>query len=123
MTLDKALLKARSSAPPASWNRRTNWLTLAGLPMASRPASQPLLTEVLSFSSASWVRVDDANGRTLFNDMGQPGESRVFDGPLPLNVFLGNAPVVKVEFRGQPVDVQPFVRSNNTARFTLPLAN
>lgn len=78
---------------------------------------------VLSFSSASWVRVDDANGRTLFNDMGQPGESRVFDGPLPLNVFLGNAPVVKVEFRGQPVDVQPFVRSNNTARFTLPLTN
>jgi cytoskeleton protein RodZ len=78
---------------------------------------------VLSFSSASWVRVDDANGRTLFNDMGQPGDNRVFNGALPLNVFLGNAPVVKVEFRGQAVDVQPFVRSNNTARFTLPPSN
>lgn len=95
-------------------------------PVPANPPSPAVATAdsaVLSFSSASWVRVDDANGRTLFNDMGQPGESRVFDGPLPLNVFLGNAPVVKVEFRGQPVDVQPFVRSNNTARFTLPLAN
>jgi len=90
---------------------------------SSSPAVAGADSAVLSFSSASWVRVDDANGRTLFNDMGQPGESRVFDGPLPLNVFLGNAPVVKVEFRGQAVDVQPFVRSNNTARFTLPLAN
>lgn len=101
----------------------------AGATSTPVPASPPppavagADSAVLSFSSASWVRVDDANGRTLFNDMGQPGESRVFDGPLPLNVFLGNAPVVKVEFKGQPVDVQPFVRSNNTARFTLPLAN
>jgi cytoskeleton protein RodZ len=92
-------------------------------PASPSPAVAGADSAVLSFSSASWVRVDDANGRTLFNDMGQPGESRVFDGPLPLNVFLGNAPVVKVEFRGQAVDVQPFVRSNNTARFTLPLAN
>lgn len=97
--------------------------TAATTPASPPPAVAGADSAVLSFSSASWVRVDDANGRTLFNDMGQPGESRVFDGPLPLNVFLGNAPVVKVEFKGQPVDVQPFVRSNNTARFTLPLAN
>jgi len=92
-------------------------------PVATPAAPTGADSIVLTFSGASWVRVDDATGKTLFNDMGQPGENRAFSGPLPLNVFLGNAPMVKVQFKGQAVDVKPFVRSNNTARFTLPLAN
>jgi len=75
---------------------------------------------VLSFTATSWVRVDDAKGKTIFNGLAQPGDSHVLTGALPLNVFLGNAQAVTVQFKGQPVDTQAFRRSNNTARFTLP---
>ena len=75
---------------------------------------------VLSFTATSWVRVDDASGKTLFNGLAQPGESHVLNGALPLNVFLGNAPAVKVEFAGKVFDTQAFQRDNKTARFTLP---
>ncbi|PPE75617.1 hypothetical protein C3942_01615 [Solimonas fluminis] len=87
------------------------------------PAAAPAASAgsaVLSFTATSWVRVDDASGKTLFNGLAQPNESHVLNGALPLNVFLGNAPAVKVEFGGKPFDTQAFQRDNKTARFTLP---
>lgn len=97
----------------------------AAVPAAAAPAAATSAADaaVLSFSATSWVRVDDARGKTLFNGLAQPGESHVLNGALPLNVFLGNASAVKVEFAGRAVDTQTFQRDNKTARFTLPPRN
>ena len=99
----------------------------AAAPVAATPATPATATAapatssaVLSFTATSWVRVDDASGKTLFNGLAQPGESHQLSGALPFNVFLGNAPAVKVEFAGSPFDTQSFTRDNKTARFTLP---
>lgn len=91
----------------------------ASAPAPAAPAASAG-SAVLSFTATSWVRVDDASGKTLFNGLAQPNESHVLNGALPLNVFLGNAPAVKVEFGGKPFDTQAFQRDNKTARFTLP---
>ncbi|HSW12152.1 MAG TPA: helix-turn-helix domain-containing protein [Solimonas sp.] len=84
------------------------------------PAAATTAAAVFSFTATSWVRVDDAQGKTVFNGLAQAGDSHALSGALPLNVFLGNAPAVTVQFNGQPVDTTGFRRSNNTARFTLP---
>ncbi|MDM4769757.1 RodZ domain-containing protein [Solimonas sp. SE-A11] len=91
-------------------------------PNAATPAAPAVGpgSAVLKFTATSWVRVDDASGKTLFNGLAQPNESHVLNGALPLNVFLGNAPAVQVEFGGKPFDTQAFQRDNKTARFTLP---
>lgn len=75
----------------------------------------------LRFVQTSWARVDDAGGKTLLNGMRAAGEVDALIGQPPLNVFLGNAPGVEIEFEGVRVDISRYVRDNNTARFTLPL--
>ena len=96
----------------------------AAAPTTPTPAAPAVVpgpgSVVLKFNATSWVRVDDAGGKALFNGLAQPNESHVLNGALPLNVFLGNAPAVQVEFGGKPFDTQPFQRDNKTARFTLP---
>ncbi len=74
----------------------------------------------LHYVKTSWVRVDDATGATLINETRSEGSEDTLNGQLPLSLFLGNAPGVEVEFEGRRVDVSPYVRGNNTARFTLP---
>ncbi|TJY61977.1 helix-turn-helix domain-containing protein [Sinimarinibacterium sp. CAU 1509] len=74
----------------------------------------------LTFSESSWVRVDDAAGKTLLNGTKQAGEQININGALPLNVFLGNAPGVRVEYEGRVFDTGAFTRSNKTARFGVP---
>lgn len=74
----------------------------------------------LQFTQTSWVRVDDGSGKTLINEMRRAGSQETFNGQLPLSVFLGNAPGVQVEYEGQSIDVKPYVRDNNTARFSVP---
>lgn len=85
---------------------------------ASSAGAKPLK---MSFAVTSWVRIDDAGGRTLLNDLVRAGEERNLSGAAPLSVFLGNAPGVTVEFDGQPVDISGATRDNNTARFKLPM--
>jgi cytoskeleton protein RodZ len=95
--------------------------------VAKVPASPPVSTAsaapgtlTLTFNEASWVRVDDAGGKTLLNGTKQAGEQIDVNGALPLNVFLGNAPGVRVEYEGQAVETGAFTRSNKTARFAVP---
>lgn len=76
----------------------------------------------LRYVKTSWVRVDDAAGATLLNETRSEGGEDTLNGQPPLSLFLGNAPGVEVEFEGQRVDISSYVRGNNTARFTLPLA-
>lgn len=87
-------------------------------PAAGATAGAPLL---LSFSGQSWIRVNDADGRSLLNGLVAAGERRQLSGKPPFELFIGAAPVVSVEYLGKPVDLKPYTRDNATARVTLPL--
>jgi cytoskeleton protein RodZ len=76
---------------------------------------------VLDFSEASYVRVDDSQGRTLKIGLVRGGERHALEGAPPYTVFLGNAQHVSVFLGGQPVDFSAHVNPEiNTARFTVP---
>ncbi|HUS25433.1 MAG TPA: RodZ domain-containing protein [Candidatus Binatia bacterium] len=75
----------------------------------------------LEFSASSFVRVEDARGKTLAIGLVRAGEGQSLEGQPPYTVFLGNAQNAKVFFDGQPFDFSPHVnRQNDTARFTVP---
>lgn len=76
----------------------------------------------LRYQKTSWVRINDATGATLINETRPEGNEDTINGQLPLNVFLGYAPGVEVEFEGQRIDIGAYARGNNTARFTLPVS-
>jgi cytoskeleton protein RodZ len=77
----------------------------------------PLL---LQFSGTSWAEVKDASGRLLLSGLVEAGNSQTLDGRPPFEIVLGNAPVVRISYQGQPVDMAAYRRADNTARFTLP---
>ena len=78
---------------------------------------------VLRFTAKSWIRVDDAGGKTLLRGEFPAGQSQTLQGSLPLNLHFGNASGVTAEYQGQPVDFGAYLRDNGTARFTLPLGS
>ncbi|MEP7297209.1 MAG: helix-turn-helix domain-containing protein [Burkholderiales bacterium] len=63
-------------------------------------------------SEESWVEVTDSRGKTLISRLVQPGESVGLDGVLPFKVKIGNANATQVVFRGQPLELGPFIRDN-----------
>ena len=81
-------------------------------------ASGPEL--VLRFKQNSWVRLEDASGRTLMSGLKQGGDERKVAGVTPYSIFPGNAPGIELSFDGASVNLQPLTRENNTARLTLP---
>ncbi|WP_084615811.1 RodZ domain-containing protein [Solimonas flava] len=95
----------------------------APAPAAANPAAAPAAAAplLLSFSGQSWIRVNDADGRSLLNGLVAAGERRQLSGKPPYELFIGAAPVVSVEYLGKPVDLKPYTRDNATARVTLPL--
>ena len=87
------------------------------------PVDSRAVTHVkFTLGAASWVEVYDDSGKRLYYDLAGAGSNLDISGAGPLQVFLGNAPGVSVELEGQPFDIKPFVRSDNTARFKLGTA-
>ncbi|MES2684872.1 MAG: RodZ domain-containing protein [Pseudomonadota bacterium] len=89
----------------------------AAAPAAETSLSGPLL---IQFDGTSWAEVKDAAGRVLVSGLIEAGSKQQLDGKPPFVVFLGNAPAVRIEFNGKPVDVAQFRRADNTARLVLP---
>lgn len=85
---------------------------------APSPAAPDALT--LGFKSTSWVRVEDSNGKVLLSGVIQSGDRQVLSGKPPYSLFLGNAPGVSVEYQGKPVDIKSYIKSNDTARLSVP---
>ncbi|MBX6421848.1 MAG: helix-turn-helix domain-containing protein [Nevskia sp.] len=75
---------------------------------------------VLDFKSTSWVRIEDAEGKLLLSGVIQAGAHQMVSGKPPYALFLGNAPGVRVEYGGKPVDLTPYIKDNDTARLTVP---
>lgn len=82
--------------------------------VVSETALPPSMPGVLQLrpNEASWVEVIDANGKPLISRLVQPGESVGMDGVMPFKVKIGNANAMQAVFRGQPLELGPFIRDN-----------
>lgn len=92
---------------------------------AGEPAGQATATEgasaelVLIFEGDCWVKVEDATGETIAFGVKPAGYEMPLEGEAPYNITLGAPEVVKINFRGEAVDMNQF-RSGRAASFTLP---
>jgi cytoskeleton protein RodZ len=66
----------------------------------------------LDFAQDCWVRVKDSTGKMLFSDMGRAGGAMELTGTGPFDLLLGNAPGTTLEWNGEPIALQPFMRNN-----------
>jgi cytoskeleton protein RodZ len=83
------------------------------------PLPKPLLpTVTFEFSSLSWLEVKDASGQVLVTGEFPAGHKQAITGKPPYQLWIGKASVVKVTYKDQPVDLQPFAR-DDVARLTL----
>lgn len=73
---------------------------------------------VLTFRGASWAEVKDRGGAVVLSTIGINGATHSVRGSQPFEVWLGNADVVTVTYRGQPIDLAPYTKQN-VARLTL----
>lgn len=73
---------------------------------------------VLAFSADSWVEVRDGSGKSVFSRMNQAGSVQEVQGVAPFTFVIGNAPQVKLTWKGRPVDLTPYIRGD-VARLTV----
>jgi len=78
-----------------------------------RPGAAGLL---LRFDERSWIEVSAPDGRVLMSHNGEAGSVEVLNASSPLVLVVGRADAVRVEYRGQPVDLKPYVNSKGVAR-------
>ncbi|HEX7031186.1 MAG TPA: RodZ domain-containing protein [Gammaproteobacteria bacterium] len=91
----------------------------AAAPVTTPPAQTARAGLVLEFAEESWVEIYDAEGRPILYDLLGPGVRREINASGELRLFLGNAEGVEVYVNGEPFNVERFVRSDSTARFTV----
>lgn len=84
------------------------------------PVAAPAAAQVLSFRFArdSWVEVRDKDGNLITSRLHLAGSTREIGGVPPLNVVVGNASYVQLQYKGQSVPLQPNAESD-VARVTL----
>jgi len=78
-----------------------------------------ILGLLLRFNDRSWVEVSQADGRVLMSRNGEAGSMELLNTSAPLLRVVGRADAVRVEYRGQPVDLTPYVNSKGVARLML----
>ena len=106
-------------APPAAETEKPD--VVAATPAAEvKPAPQRKDVADLHFvfSEQSWVEVRDGNDRLLFSQLNPAGTEQHVQGRLPLNVVVGNAGGVILNYNGRPFDLAPHTRVA-VARFRL----
>ena len=67
----------------------------------------------------SWVEVRDATRARLLYNMIPSGESKVLQGKAPFRISMGNAKSTRVVINDIDIDMSDYIRSNNTASFTV----
>lgn len=65
---------------------------------------------VLGFDGDSWVEVRDATGKTVFSRLNTSGTTQEVQGMPPFEMVIGNAPRVRLSWKGTPVDLKPVTR-------------
>ncbi len=64
----------------------------------------------LVFDKESWTEVRQAGGKVVFSRQNPPGSDAWVDGQPPFDFVIGNAPSVKLYYRGSPVDLAPYTK-------------
>lgn len=67
----------------------------------------------------SWIEVTQGDGSVVYSGLNEPGTERRVVGQPPLKLVVGNASTVTLEWRGEPVELAPHIRSNDLARLTV----
>ncbi len=114
-TLAPALPAAPAAAPPATPGPAP--APAPAIKLAGTHASMAGL--LLRFNERSWFEVSQTDGRVLLSRTGEAGSMEMLNTPAPLQLVVGRAEAVRVEYRGQPVDLKPYINSNGVARLTL----
>lgn len=73
---------------------------------------------VLTFDGDSWVEVRDATGKVVFSRLSQTGVVQEVQGIAPFSLVIGNAPKVRLAWKGRPVDLAPYLKGD-VARLTV----
>lgn len=90
-----------SPAPEGSASRATG--AGSSLPAPGSNAADLML----SFDIESWIEIKDADGRVLVVGTERPGSTRAVEGRAPFSLIIGNAPGVRLSYRGRPVNLEP----------------
>jgi cytoskeleton protein RodZ len=117
---------AEAAASPASAGTQTDAANRGAAAASSRipvatltPAAGASGGLVLRFSDRSWVEVSQPDGRVLLARNGEPGSMELVNSSAPLVLVVGRADAVQVEYRGQPVNLKPYVNLKGVARVVL----
>ncbi len=62
------------------------------------------------FGAESWAEIRQANGEVVYSSTAKSGAERWADGQAPFDVVIGNAKDVKLFYRGQEVDLTPYIK-------------
>ncbi|WP_226684774.1 RodZ domain-containing protein [Shewanella indica] len=88
---------------------------------------QPVATEAtqasvgIELDGDCWIKLTDANGKTLIDGLRSPGQTIRVQGKAPFKLVLGAPQTVSLTFNGQAVSLADFP-SGRVARLTLPQA-
>lgn len=113
-----------ASAARASSASTTVIAVAASTPIAAVSSSAPDASAagpeiMLGFERDAWVEVRDASGKTIFSRLGKAGESQEVRGTPPFALVVGNAPHVKLQYRGKVVALEP-KGGTDVVRLSLP---
>jgi cytoskeleton protein RodZ len=64
----------------------------------------------LVFSDQSWTEIRQAGGKVVFSQQNAAGSDAWVDGAPPFDFVIGNAKGVKLFYRGNPIDLTPYVK-------------
>jgi cytoskeleton protein RodZ len=107
-----------ASAPMASGSEATASVLASSVPATTAAsAALPLaangdMAVQLLAAEPAWVEVKDASGAKVLSRHLLSGESAEVGGQAPFTLKIGNATAVKLNYRGQPVELAAFTRSN-----------
>ena len=75
----------------------------------------------VTFSGESWVELDDARSGRVHAETLRAGDEIDLQGTAPFQLLLGNGNNVQVMLNGSVIDISGSIRSDSTARLTLPI--
>jgi cytoskeleton protein RodZ len=108
-----------SVAPPLRPAAGPNAAASIAVPaLTATAALKPPSSDLLAFTvnAATWVEVADAKGKMPLRRVLNAGEKVNVEGSLPMRVIVGRADAVRVDVRGQPLDITTLAK-DNVARF------
>jgi cytoskeleton protein RodZ len=72
----------------------------------------------LNLARDAWVEVKELGGKSLVNRLFKAGSKESIQIPGPVNVVVGSASGVSLNWSGSPLDLKPYTK-DDVARFTL----